>query len=226
MFRVPALLGAIAGLLLWPGPAAAGDDVLVLADPSAPLEDAWRHRVFDEFTDYTGVTIDGRPAIRAVGRGSASGLYRDVAYLVNRLPWLEWSWRVERLQAGADIRVKETQDFAASLFLVFGKPGITDPEVPILAYVWANGDLPTGAVVDCPLQPDTMKLVVVRGGDARLGRWTSERRNVVADFKRAFGTDPPATLETIALFTDNDQTKQPVEAYYGAVRALSKQQRN
>ena len=28
-------------------------------------------------------------------------------------------------------------------------------------------------------------------------------------------------VEIVALFTDNDQTGEPVEAYYGAVRALS-----
>jgi hypothetical protein len=28
-------------------------------------------------------------------------------------------------------------------------------------------------------------------------------------------------VEVVALFTDNDQTGEPVEAYYGAIRALS-----
>jgi Protein of unknown function (DUF3047) len=42
----------------------------------------------------------------------------------------------------------------------------------------------------------------------------------VEDFRRAFGRDPPPVAEAIALFTDNDQTREPVEAYYGAVMAL------
>jgi hypothetical protein len=41
----------------------------------------------------------------------------------------------------------------------------------------------------------------------------SERRNVFEDFRRAFGQEPPDPLEIVALFTDNDQTGEPVEAY-------------
>jgi hypothetical protein len=42
----------------------------------------------------------------------------------------------------------------------------------------------------------------------------------VDDFRLAFGREPPENVEVIAFFTDNDQTGEPVEAYYGAVRAL------
>ena len=34
------------------------------------------------------------------------------------------------------------------------------------------------------------------------------------DFERAFGYTPKEAIEAIALFTDNDQTKEPVLAYY------------
>jgi hypothetical protein len=47
-----------------------------------------------------------------------------------------------------------------------------------------------------------------------------ERRNVLQDFREAFGQEPPDTVEIVALFTDNDQTGERVETYYGAVRAL------
>jgi hypothetical protein len=63
--------------------------------------------------------------------------------------------------------------------------------------------------------------IVLRSGEDRLGEWLRERRNVVEDFRRAFGRDPPPVAEAIALFTDNDQTGEPVEAYYGAITALS-----
>ncbi len=48
-----------------------------------------------------------------------------------------------------------------------------------------------------------------------------ERRNVVRDFRRAFGREPPEEVELIAVFTDNDQTKEPVETYYGFIRAYA-----
>ena len=35
-----------------------------------------------------------------------------------------------------------------------------------------------------------------------------------ADFRRAFGRDPESPVRAVAIFTDNDQTAEPVTAYY------------
>lgn len=193
---------------------------LQLADPVAPIDEAWTHQRFGVPTDYTRVTRDGVPAIRAVGRTSASGLYRDVRYNVVEHPWLAWTWRVDRLQRTADIRTKAREDFAAAIFVIFGRPSMANRNVPTLAYVWTSGQLPENTIVDSPHHPRIVRSVVVRSGDVRLGQWSRERRNVIDDFRNAFGRDPPNTVEVIALFTDNDQTGESVEAYYGAIRAL------
>jgi Protein of unknown function (DUF3047) len=194
---------------------------LLLADPILPLQQAWTHQSFGAATSYDNVMLDGVPAIRAVGRGSASGLYRDTEYRVEDCPWLEWTWRVDQLQKTADIRVKSREDFAAAIFLIFGRPSMTNREVPALAYVWASDSLPVGTVVASPRHPRSVRSVVVRSGGDRLGQWLHERRDVVEDFRKAFGRAPPPAVAVVALFTDNDQTGEPVEAYYGAIRALS-----
>jgi hypothetical protein len=93
-------------------------------------------------------------------------------------------------------------------------------DVPTLAYVWTSTRLREGSIVDSPYHPGTTRNIVVRSGDARLRQWLRERRNVVDDFRLAFGREPPENVEVIAFFTDNDQTGEPVDAYYGAVRAL------
>jgi hypothetical protein len=191
-----------------------------LADPSAPLEQAWTHQRFLGETEYQRTELDGVAAIRAVGRNSASGLYHEVAYRVLDHPWLEWTWRVDQLQRSADIRVEEREDFAAAIFLIFGRPDIMDPDVPTLAYVWTSNQLPEGAIVDSPHHPGFVRSIVVRSGDDRSGEWLRERRNVVDDFNRTFTREPPATVEVIAIFTDNDQTDDPVTAYYGSIRAV------
>jgi hypothetical protein len=198
------------------------NEPLPLADPLVRLENAWTHRRFGTATEYSTVMRGGVPAVRAVGRTSASGLYREVRYNAADHPWLAWTWRVDRLQRGADIRVKAREDFAAAIFMIFGRPSTTNRNVPTLAYVWTSGQLPEGAIVDSPHFPGVVRSIVVRGAGGRLGRWSPERRNLIDDFRRAFGRDPPTTVEVIALFTDNDQTGEPVEAYYGAIRALSR----
>jgi hypothetical protein len=200
-------------------PVTAGEPVL-LADPSVPLEQAWTHQRFRGETDYQRTELDGVAAIRAVGRRSASGLYRGVDYRVLDQPWLEWTWRVDRLQPTADIRVTEREDFAAAIFLIFGRPDMFNPDVSTLVYVWASDQLPEGAVVDSPHHPGVVRSIVIRSGESRSGEWIRERRNVVDDFRKVFMKEPPAAVEMIAIFTDNDQTDEPVEAYYGAITAL------
>lgn len=211
--------GAIINLSLV-APAVATEPVL-LADPTRPLAQAWTHRRFVGETAYDSVTLDGMAAIRAVGRRSASGLYRDVSYRTAEHPWLEWTWRVDRLQRTADIREKGREDFAAAIFLIFGRPSVLKRDVPTLAYVWTSDRLAQGAIADSAHHPGVVQHVAVRAGPDGLGQWLRERRNVVDDFRRAFGRDPPDAVEVIALFTDNDETGEPVEAYYGAIQATS-----
>lgn len=200
-------------------PAMAAESI-VLADPAVPLPEAWRHQRFTGGTEYERTRLDGRAAIRAVGRDSASGLYREVSYRIADHPWLEWSWRVDQLQRTADIRVKDREDFAAAIFLMFGRPSMLNRDVLTLAYVWTSDRLAEGAMVRSPHHPDLLSDVVIRSGTGDLGRWVHERRNILHDFRKAFGREPPEVVEMVALFTDNDQTGEPVEAYYGTIKAL------
>lgn len=193
---------------------------LPLADPKASLQQAWTHQRFGDATDYETVELNGVTAIRAIGRDSASGLYRETAYRIKEHPWLEWAWRVDQLQRTADISRKSHEDFAGAIFLIFGRPSMLNRDVPTLAYVWTSDLLPRGAVVDSPHHPGSVRSVVVRSGGRHLGQWVRERRNVLQDFREAFGQDPPETVEMVALFTDNDQTGEPVVTYYGAVSAV------
>ncbi len=124
-FLVTALL-----LLLFASHGALGDEhLLVLVDPAAPLEEAWTHRKFGAATEYRRVEVDGTPYIRAVGRNSASGLYGEVNFHPVAYPWLEWTWRVDKLQKTADIRTKAGEDMAAAIYLLFGRPSWFRPEV-------------------------------------------------------------------------------------------------
>jgi len=95
-----------------------------------------------------------------------------------------------------------------------------DPKpVPTLRYVWTNERLTTDSIIDNPYLPGVVKSIVLRRGAAIDGHWVSERRNVVADFTRAFGYAPTKRIQAVILFTDNDQTREPVEAYYASGRA-------
>lgn len=181
------------------------------------IQDEWQPIRFRGETEYRLAAVDGRLGIRAVGRRSASGLIRRILEDTRACPSLTWSWHVDRLQPDAALHVKEREDVAASIFLMFGDPGfLFDPvPVPTLRYVWTNSGAAKESVVDSPYLPGTVRSLVVRSGEEHLGTWVEEERNVAADFETAFGTPPKDGIHAIALFTDNDQTGQAVEAYYG-----------
>lgn len=193
-----------------------------VVDPATVLQDDWVHLALHGATDYRMAYLDGRLAIRAEPRLSASGLIRRVSIDPARCPRFEWSWRVERLQEGADLRLRETDDVAASIFLLFGDPGLlSDPvPVPTLRYVWTNERLAHGAVIDSPYMPGRVRSLVVENGGGRLGVWVTEQRNIVEDYWKAFGRAPGAPVGAVVLFTDNDQTGEPALAHYGAARVL------
>jgi hypothetical protein len=210
------------------GPAAieSGTDreatALAVFDPAMVLQDEWIHLPLRGLTDYRLTFLDGQMAFRAEPSGSASVLIRRVAIDPVRCPILEWSWRVERLQPGADLRTREGDDVAAAIFLLFGDPGmVSDPvPVPTLRYVWTNDRIVKGAVIESPYLPGVVHSLVVESGAGRLGGWVTERRDMAADFYRAFGRKPADGIGAIAIFTDNDQTGEAALAHYGAARVL------
>lgn len=201
---------------------AAGGNAVLLFAARDTIQDEWQHLRLVGATEFKMAAMDERIAIRAVGRESASGLIRRIRIDTDRCRTIEWSWNVTKVQPDADIREKAREDVAASLFLLFGDPGfLTDPQpVPTLRYVWASAHVAENAVIDNPYMPGVVRSVVVRSGARRAGEWITERRDIGADFEAAFGHRPADGIHAVALFTDNDQTGQPVEAYYEWARVL------
>ena len=192
----------------------------VLFDPRHMADDDWESVELVSATRYELAEHDGVLALRATGEHSASGMMRKLDIDVRACGDLRWRWRVDRLQPSADLRDREREDVAASLYLLFGDPGGKPfpREVPTLRYVWAGPNNPVGEIITSPFLPKSIRSLVLRSGDADLGRWVRERRNPAADYAFVFGEPASAPLRAIMLFTDNDQTGEPVEAWYAKVR--------
>lgn len=181
--------------------------------------DGWHHVPLRGKTEYRPVERDGRAAIRAVGRRTASGLARRVDINPNTCRNIHWWWRVDRMQTDVDLRKKSKEDVAASLFLAFGDPGflmLPNP-VPTVRYVWTTDHMKKGEMFDNPFQPDIIRTIVVENRSDLLGEWVEFTRDLYADFIAAFGKPPKEHLKLVSIFTDNDQSKQPVMAYYGPI---------
>jgi hypothetical protein len=95
----------------------------------------------------------------------------------------------------------------------------TKQEFPyaLLMYIWENR-APVGSVIE-NLHTSRIRMVVADSGDANLGTWREETRNVYEDFKRAFG-EAPGPIRSVAIMTDTDNTGEDAEAFYGDIAFL------
>jgi hypothetical protein len=62
-------------------------------------------------------------------------------------------------------------------------------------------------------------MIAVESGSDQTGRWVVEKRNVLEDYRRFFGSDPPKA-GAVAIMTDTDNTGEEAVAYYGPIRIL------
>ena len=175
--------------------------------------DRWQTKTFAGRTDYRLVERDGRTVLRAVSKGTASGLYREIEVDLDRTPYLHWSWR-----AGDDLgspaeRTRAGDDYPARVYVVFSG-GLAFWRTESINYVWSSAQA-RGATWPNAFTAQARMLAVRGKGDAT-GRWYHERRNVAADYRALFGGDP-GTVDAVAVMTDTDNTGKAATAYYGDI---------
>lgn len=199
-----------------------------------PGTDGW-HEVLipgKRATEYTWELFDGRRAMAARSEGSASMMRRKVNVAPEALGEVSFSWQVTELIPGAHVGETATEDAPARLLLAFGGDVASLPartramfelaqaltgEAPpyaTLMYVW-DAQAPVGTVIVNP-RTDRIRKIVVDSGPTELKRWREHRRDVAADFRRAFGEEP-GPLVAIAVMTDSDNLRSRSRAWYGPV---------
>ena len=167
----------------------------------------------DSDTKYLLRQQNQKLIIEAIGRESASGLFVIDPQTCLQSDRLSWSWRVDKIQPTADITIAEQEDFAAAIMVLFGKPGLFSKPKGLI-YAFTNTDLPPNSVVNSPRAPDNFRTIVLDNQDSPLMDWLDWERNIIDDYQLAYGELPSKDLHTIGVFTDNDQTLEPVAASY------------
>jgi hypothetical protein len=158
----------------------------------------------------------GGRALRLRSDSASFAIQKEVDIDVKRTPLVVWEWKVTELPRRGDLRQSSTDDQAAQLFVMFSPDFL---RTDVIAYVW-DSTAPAGTVVQSyslPLYPSLrIKAVVVRSGKREKGKWITETRNVVEDYKNLFGGD--ADKVTGIRFQINSQhTKSSAESYWRLV---------
>jgi len=183
-------------------------------------------------TRYAWTTKDGRPAIAAVSDRSASMWRRRVDRPAADIGEVSFSWWVQDLVANGNVAEAAREDASARVIFAFqGDIGqlaprtralydlaeaLTGERPPFatLMYVW-DATAPVGTVIVNP-RSDRVRKIVVDSGSTHLRQWRTHRRDLAADYRRAFGEDPGA-LTAVAVMTDTDNTGTQAASWYGGV---------
>jgi hypothetical protein len=163
--------------------------------------------------DFTVVDSDGRRALLLKSHNDHSTIARELHVDLRATPVLEWSWKVIKLPAGADIRAKETSDLTAHILVIWPRfPAMVRSR--LIGYVW-DAAAPA-QTVEKSRKTGTVHFFVLRSGPGGLGQWLTERRNVFEDYRRIFGEDPE-NPRALALSIDTNDTHSEAEALIGRI---------
>jgi len=183
-------------------------------------------------TRYDLVDDHGTVVLHAVAEAAASGLGVRTRFDIRAAPVMSWRWKIAGLIGDADNRVASREDSPVRIVLEFDgdksklgladrsafalSRGISGREIPYatLMYIWAN-QIPVDTIVPNP-RTNRVEMIVVDSGEAGVGKWQSLTRNVLEDYRKAFGEEP-GPLTGVAVLTDTDNTGETAEAWYGDI---------
>ncbi len=186
--------------------------------PGGDLPADWEKQTFQSIpnhTEYTLVEDSGLVVVRATSEAASSGLTRRTTIDLNEFPMLQWRWKVTDPVEQSDLRDRDGDACSARVYVTFGQ---TLFSTRAINYVW-TANIPTGELITSPIT-DRVRLYVQQNESSPLDEWITEERNVLADFREAFGGDPPP-ISGVAILTDGYRTGERAEAFYGDIAFLA-----
>ena len=192
----------------------------------------WTLSRFKRSTAYRLVNEKGRTVVRARAESSASGLIHPLKLDPRSYPVLHWHWKADELIQQADHTQQHLEDSPVRLVVSFDGDLdrlnmhdriffdnvrlLTGQQMPYatLMYIWENR-APLNTVID-NRHTSRIKMIVAESGRDRIGKWQEVTRNIIEDYRRAFGEEP-GRITAIGIMTDTDNTGDNVHAWYGDI---------
>ncbi len=161
-------------------------------------------------TIYTIGSNENGNFLKAVANNAASGLGKEVKIDLNKTPFINITWKIEKDLPGIKENTKKGHDFAARVFAV-KKTGATPLSNRAINYVFSsNSDIGFSSP-----SPYTKKSIdnVLASTKKNLNEWVTVKTNVKEDFKRFHDLDVDE-LDGLAIMSDTDNSKMKAIAYY------------
>ena len=161
-------------------------------------------------TIYTIGSNENGNFLKAVADNAASGLGKEVKIDLNKTPFINITWKIEKDLPGIKENTKKGHDFAARVFAV-KKTGATPLSNRAINYVFSSNN---EIGFNSP-SPYTKKSIdnVLASTKKNLNEWVTVKANVKEDFKRFHDLDVDE-LDGLAIMSDTDNSKMKAIAYY------------
>jgi hypothetical protein len=172
--------------------------------------DVRKVRGADNKTIYTVGSNEKGSFFKAVADNAASGLGKEVKIDLNKTPFINITWKIEKDLPGIKENTKKGHDFAARVFAV-KKTGATPLSNRAINYVFSSNN---EIGFNSP-SPYTKKSIdnVLASTKNNLNEWVTVKSNVKEDFKKFHGLDVNE-LDGLAIMSDTDNSKMKAVAYY------------
>ena len=164
----------------------------------------------DAKTEYTLGSNENGKYIRANANNSASGLGKEIKINLNKTPFLNITWKVEKDLRGIDEKSKKGHDYAARVFVV-KKTGATPLSNRAMNYVFSSNN----EVNTYHHSPFTKKSIdyVLSTTKEHLNEWVTVKVNVKEHFKKFHNLDLDE-INGVAIMADTDNSKLNSVSYY------------
>ena len=164
----------------------------------------------DNITIYTVGSNEKGSFYKAVADNAASGLGKKVEIDLNKTPFINITWKIEKDLPGIKENTKKGHDFAARVFAV-KKTGATPLSNRAINYVFSSNN---EIGFNSP-SPYTKKSIdnVLASTKNNLNEWITVKSNVKEDFKKFHNLDVNE-LDGLAIMSDTDNSKMKAVAYY------------
>ena len=164
----------------------------------------------DNKTSYTVGSNENGNFLKAVADNAASGLGKKIKIDLNKTPFINITWKIERDLRGIKETTKKGHDYAARIFAI-KKTGVTPLSNRAINYVFSSNS----EVGENRPSPYTKKSIdnVLATTKNNFNEWVTVKANVKEDFKQFHDLDVNE-LDGLAIMADTDNSKMKSISYF------------
>ena len=164
----------------------------------------------DNNTIYSVGSNENGSFYKAIADNAASGLGKEIKINLNKTPFINITWKIEKDLSGIIENSKKGHDYAARVFVV-KKTGSTPLSNRAINYVFSSNN----NINESWPSPYTKKSIdyVLSSTKENLNTWVTVKANVKEDFMKLHNLDIK-NLTGVAIMTDTDNSKLKAVSYY------------